>query len=323
MLEYPHTENATITVSTTFPGASPDTIAGFVTTPLENAIAQVNGIDFMTSTSQTSVSTIVVNLVLNYNPDSALTEISAKINSVLNQLPTGAEQPQLKLQIAQTTDAMYIGFKSSVLSPNQVTDYLTRVVQPQLQSVAGVQTAEILGAQNFAMRVWLEPDRLAAYGLTASSVYTALGNNDFISSLGNTKGQMVQVTLTASTDLHSAQEFKNLIVAHVNGAPIRLSDVARVELGSDDYDYYVTFDGKPGVYIGIQVAPNANLLSVLTAVRKVFPGLQEQLPSGLQAAIVYDSSKFVSASIYDVISALVEAMIIVVLVIFAFLGSPR
>ncbi|HQU01964.1 MAG TPA: efflux RND transporter permease subunit, partial [Acetobacteraceae bacterium] len=323
VLEYPHTENATITVSTTFPGASPDTIAGFVTTPLENAIAQVNGIDFMTSTSQTSVSTIVVNLVLNYNPDSALTEISAKINSVLNQLPTGAEQPQLKLQIAQTTDAMYIGFKSSVLSPNQVTDYLTRVVQPQLQSVAGVQTAEILGAQNFAMRVWLEPDRLAAYGLTASSVYTALGNNDFISSLGNTKGQMVQVTLTASTDLHSAQEFKNLIVAHVNGAPIRLSDVARVELGSDDYDSYVTFDGKPGVYIGIQVAPNANLLSVLTAVRKVFPGLQEQLPSGLQAAIVYDSSKFVSASIYDVISALVEAMIIVVLVIFAFLGSPR
>ena len=323
VLEYPKTENATITITTTYPGADPNTMAGFVTTPIEHAVAQVDGIDYMTSASQTSTSTITIYLVLNYNPDKALTEIQAQIQSVLNQLPSGTQQPQIKLQVGQQLDAMYIGFKSNVLSPNQITDYLTRVVQPQLQSVAGVQTAEILGAQNFAMRIWLEPAKLSAYGLSASDVYTALAGNDFISALGNSKGTMTQTSLTASTSLHSAAAFRRLIIKQSNGAIVRLGDVARVDLGSDTYDAQVAFDGKPGVYIGIQVAPGANLLSVVKGVAQRFPAIQAQLPSGLQGSIVYNSAQFVNASIHDVIAALIEALLIVIIVVFAFLGTPR
>jgi multidrug efflux pump len=323
VLQYPKTENATITITTTYSGADPDVIAGFITTPIENAVAQVNGIDYMTSTSQTSTSTITINLVLNHDPDSALTEISAKVNSVLNQLPSGAQQPVLVLKVGQTLDAMYISFRSKVLTSNQITDYVTRVVQPQLQAVNGVQTAEILGGQNFAMRIWLDPAKLAAYGLTATNVYTSLGNNDFIAALGNTKGQMTQITLTASTSLHSAAEFENLILKQANGAIIRLKDVGTVELGADDYDQHVTFDNKNGVFVGIQVAPDANLLTVVAGVRKIFPGIQAQLPGGLDGSIAYDSTEFVNASIHDVLSALIEALVIVTLVVFAFLGSPR
>jgi multidrug efflux pump len=323
VLEYPFTENATITITTTYPGADPNVIAGFVTTPLENAVAQVNGIDYMTSTSQTGTSTITLNLTLNHNPDSALTEVSAKINSVLNQLPTGTEEPVLTLQEGQTTDAMYLAFNSKILQANQITDYLTRVVQPQIQAVAGVQTAEILGAQTFAMRIWLDPVKLAAYGLTAQDVYTALGNNSFIAALGNTKGQSVQVTLTASTSLTSAEEYQNLILKQANGAIIRLKDVATVELGSDDYDQYVAFDGRNGVFIGVQVAPGANLLNVIAGIRKIIPGIFAQMPAGLHGIIAYDSTEFVNASIYDVLQSLIEALVIVTLVVFAFLGSPR
>ncbi len=323
VLEYPQTENATITITTTYPGASPDVIAGFITTPLENAVSQVNGIDDITSSSLTSQSVITINLVLNHNADSALTEISSKVNSVLNQLPTGTQQPVLVLTVGQTIDAMYIAFRSSVLQPNQITDYVTRVVQPQLQAVNGVQTAEILGPQNFAMRVWLDPTKLAAYGLTASDVNAALANNDFIAALGNTKGQMTQISLTASTGLHSVAEFENLIVKQANGAIIRLKDVARVELGADDYDQHVTFDNKSGVFIGIQVAPTASLLNVIAGVKKVLPTIQAQLPTGLEASVPYDSTEFVNGSIHDVIMALIEALGIVTLVVFAFLGSPR
>ncbi|MDE8345270.1 MAG: efflux RND transporter permease subunit [Acidocella sp.] len=321
--EYPETENATITITTTYPGASPDVVAGFVTTPIERAVAAVNGIDYMTSSSQTSTSTITINLILNHNPDSALTEISAKVNSVLNQLPTGAQQPVLVLQIGQTLDAMYIAFRSTVLAPNQITDYVTRVVEPRLQAVPGVQTAEVLGGQNFAMRAWLNPEKLAAYGLTASDVYSALANNDFIAPLGNTKGQMTEITLNASTGLHTTAAFKNLIIKQANGAIIRLRDVAKVEMGGDNYDQHITFDNNQGVYIGIQVAPDANLLDVIKGVRDQLPNIQADLPSGLNATIVYDSTNFVNASIHEVLLALGESLIIVILVVFAFLGTPR
>ena len=323
VLQYPKTENATITITTTYSGADPATIAGFITTPIENAVAQVNGIDYMTSTSQTSTSTITINLVLNHDPDEALTEVSAKVNSVLNELPQGAQQPVLVLQVGQTLDAMYIAFRSNVLSANQITDYVTRVVQPRLQAVSGVQTAEILGGQNFAMRIWLDPQKLASYGLTSTDVYTALQNNDFIAALGNTKGRATQITLTASTGLSSAAAFQNLIVKQTNNAIIRLKDVSTVELGADNYEQHVTFDNKEGVFVGIQVAPNANLLTVISSIRKVFPGIVANLPSGLDGSIAYDSTEFVNASIHDVLSALIEALAIVTLVVFAFLGSPR
>ncbi len=272
ILQFPRTENAVVTVTTTYYGASADVVAGFITTPLENAIAQANGIDYMTSTSQTSVSTISVYLRLNYDADKALTEISTKVNSVLNQLPPGSQQPVLNIQIGQTIDAMYIGFGSDVLPQNNITDYLVRVVQPKLQAVEGVQTAEIIGAQNFALRAWLDPAKLAAYGLTAADISTALAKNDYVSGLGNTKGQMVQVNLNASTDLHSLEEFRNLIVKQQGGAIVRLKDSANVSLGSDDYESRIGFDGKQAVYVGIKVAPTANLLDVIAGIlRKYFP----------------------------------------------------
>ena len=323
VLQYPRTENAVVTVTTQFYGADPATVAGFITTPLENAIAQANGIDYMTSNSQSGTSTITVNLRLNYDPDKALSEINTKISSVLNQLPVGTQQPILSVTVGQTIDAMYIGFYSDVLEPNQVTDYLVRAVQPKLQSVPGVQTAELLGAKNFALRAWLNPDKLAAYGLTATDVAQALANNDYISGLGTSKGQMVQVNLAASTDLHTLEQFRDMQIKQVNGAIIRMKDVANVSLGFDDYDSQVSFDGRRAVYFGIQVAPGANLLDVIKGVRDIFPSIQAQLPHGMTGTIVYDSTEFVSSSIHEVITTLVEAVLIVTLVVFAFLGSPR
>ncbi len=323
VLQYPRTENTIVTVTTTYYGADPDVIAGFIATPLENAIAQANGIDYMSSTSQTGVNVITVYLRLNYDADKALTEIGTKISSVINQLPSGTQQPVLTVKVGQTIDAMYMGFDSDVLPRNNITDYLTRVVQPKLQAVAGVQTAEILGGQNFALRAWLDPAKLAAYGMTATDVSTALQQNDYIAGLGTTKGQMVQVNLTASTSLHSAREFSELIVKQSNGAIVRLKDVANVTLGADDYESQVSFDGKQAVYIGIQVAPGANLLDVIAGVRKEFPNVQAQLPEGLRGGIIYDSTDFVNSSIREVIWTLGEALVIVTLVIFAFLGSLR
>ena len=323
VLQYPRTENAVVTVTTTYYGADPDVIAGFITTPLEQAIAQANGIDYMTSTSQSGVSTITVYLRLNYDSSKALTEINTKVSSVLNRLPTGTQQPVLTVKVGQTIDAMYIGFNSTELAPNQITDYLVRVVQPRLQAVEGVQTAELLGAKNFALRAWLDPQKLAAYGLTAADVGQALTANDYIAGLGTTKGQMVQVTLKASTALSSLKEFRNLVLKQDKGAIVRLSDVANVTLGSDDYESEVSFDGQKAVYIGIQVAPAANLLDVIKGVKDVFPGIQAQLPQGLNGQIIYDSTEFVNSSIAEVIRTLVEALVIVTLVVFAFLGSIR
>ena len=323
VLQYPRTENAIVTVSTAYYGADPDIIAGFITTPLENNIAQANGIDYITSTSQNSVSTITANLRLNYDPNKALTEINAKVNAVLNQLPPESQTPVLSVKIGETIDAMYIGFSSETLPANNITDYLIRSVQPRLQAVEGIQTAELLGGKNFSLRAWLDPNKLAAYGLTASDVSAALTQNNFIAGLGTTKGQMVQVNLTASTSLHSVAEFEQLIIKQKDGAIIRLKDVANVSLGADDYEASVSFDGNKAVYVGLQVASSANLLEVIERVRKVFPDIQAQLPEGISAKIVYDSTKFVDSSIHEVIHTLLEALVIVTLVVFAFLGSPR
>jgi len=323
VLQFPYTQNAVVTVTTAYPGADANLVASFITTPLENAIAQANGIDFMTSSSVQGVSTITVNLRLNYDPDKALTEINAKANSVLNQLPPQSQKPILSVSIGQTIDAMYIGFNSKVLKPNQITDYINRSVQPRLQAVEGVQTAEILGAKNFALRAWLDPQRLAAHGLTAADIYSALAANNFLASTGNAKGQMVQINLAADTDLKSLDGFKNLVVKSAAGQVVRLNDVATVALGSDDYDTAVAFDGKASVFVGIQVAPGANLLDVVARVREVLPDIQSQLPVGLQGGVIYDSTKFVNASINEVVKTLAEAVLIVTLVVFVFLGSLR
>lgn len=318
VLQYPRTENAIVTITTAYYGADPEIVAGFITTPLENNIAQANGIDYISSTSQNGVSTITANLRLNFDPNKALTEINTKVNAILNQLPPETQPPVLSVKIGQTIDAMYIGFSSDVLPANKITDYLLRSVQPRLQAVEGVQTAEIIGGKNFSLRAWLDPTKLAAYSLTASDISAALVKNNYIAGLGTTKGQMVQVNLTASTSLHSVAEFEELIIKQQAGVIIRLKDVAKVTLGADDYEASVSFDGNKAVYIGLQIASNANLLEVINRVHEVFPEIQAQLPEGMAGKIAYDSTKFVDSSIKEVIHTLIEALLIVTLVVFAF-----
>ncbi|WP_028387527.1 efflux RND transporter permease subunit [Legionella fairfieldensis] len=323
VMQYPFTENAIVTVTTTYVGADPDVIAGFITTPLENSIAQANGIDYMTSTSTPSTSTITVYLRLNYDPLKALSDITTKVNAVLNQLPKNSQQPVITVSVSQTIDSMYIGFYSDELPINKITDYLIRVVQPKLQAVNGVQNAQILGNQTFALRAWLDPVKLAGYGLSAADIGAALANNDFISAVGRTDGQMFIQNLTASTDLKNVEQFKNMVLKAQNGAIVRLKDVADVQLGAQNYNSLVSFDGRTAVYIGILVAPSANLLTVISDIKKIFPGIQAQLPQGLKANIVYDASLFVTSSINEVIHSLLEAFLIVTGVIFLFLGSVR
>lgn len=321
--QFPFTQNAVITVSTAYTGADPDVVAGFITTPLENSIAQANGIDYLVSSSGQSESQIQAYLRLNYDPNKALGEINTKVNAVLNQLPKSAQQPVITIDVGQTIDSMYMGFYSKILPANNITDYLIRVVQPKLQAIEGVQQAEILGGREFALRAWLNPAKLAAYHVTAADVSSALANNDFISAVGRTDGDMFTVDLTADTGLHSVEAFKKLIIKSQNGAIVRLGDVANVTLGSQSYDTAVSFDGQSSVYIGIKVAPAANLLTVIDKVRKIFPEIQQQLPEGLHGQIVYDGTKFVNSAIHEVIKSLLEALLIVTGVIFIFLGSPR
>jgi multidrug efflux pump len=321
--QYPRTQNAVVTVSTAYYGADAQTVAGFITQPLEAAIAQAQGIDYLSSTSSTGVSTIQATLRLNYDANRALTEINTQVASVRNQLPPESQQPVLTVQVGETIDAMYMGFFSDVLPNNGVTDYLSRVVKPRLDSVEGVQTAEILGARQFALRAWLDPQKMAAYGVTASDVRSALASNNYLAALGTTKGQMVSVDLTAGTSLHSVDDFKKLAIKQNAGAIVRLEDVANVVLGAENYDFTTAFGGRNAVFIGIKVAPDANVLEVAKRVRDVFPDIQAQMPNGVTGEIVYDGTKFIRSSIDEVEKTLIQALVIVSVVIFLFLGSLR
>ncbi len=321
--QYPRTENAVVTITTVYYGADAATVAGFITQPLESAIAQAQGIDYLSSASTTGVSTITATLRLNYDSNRALTEINTQVNSVKNQLPPQAQQPVLTVQVGQTIDAMYMGFYSDTIPTNNVTDYLIRVVKPKLDSLEGVQTAEILGARQFALRAWLDAAKLAAHNVTAQDVFAALGSNNYLAAVGSSKGQMVTVDMTAGTDLHSVQEFRQLAIKQVGDSIVRLQDVAEVTLGAEDYDLNVAFSGKRSVFIGIKVAPQANILTVAKRVHQAFPDLQSQLPTGVTGEIVYDSTEFINTSISEVVKTLVESLIIVTIVIFLFLGSLR
>ncbi|MDQ2971655.1 MAG: efflux RND transporter permease subunit, partial [Pseudomonadota bacterium] len=321
--QYPKTESATISIQTIYYGADAQTVAGFITQPLEQAIAQAQGIDYLSSSSVAGASQITATLRLNYDGNRALTEISALVASVKNQLPPQAQQPVLTLQTGEQVDSMYLGFYSDTLPSNKVTDYLVRVVQPQLNAVEGVQAAEILGGRQFALRAWLDPAKMAAHGVTATEVNDALTSNNYLSAIGSTKGQMVSVDLTAATDLHTVDEFKNLVVRADGANIVRLSDVADVTLGAENYDFNVAFDGKRSVFIGIKVAPDANVLDVIKRVREVFPAIQAQMPTGVTAKIVYDGTEYISTSIDEVVKTLAETLIIVTAVIFLFLGTLR
>jgi multidrug efflux pump len=321
--QYPVSNSAVVTVATVYVGASADLIRGFITTPLEKEIASADGIDYIESNSSPNVSTITVHLRLNYDPNDALTQITSKVNRVRNQLPASAEAPTIDVQVGESTAAMYLSFTSDSLESNQITDYLTRVVQPKLVSVAGVQSAQILGGRVFAMRIWLKPDRMAALGISPSDVYRALGNNNALAAVGATKGAAITINLNASTSLHTVDEFKRLVVKEQKGAIIRVQDIADVVLGAESYDSTVSFNGQHATFIGINVLPTANALTVIKDVRAVLPQIAAQMPNGMALTIPYDATAYINDSIDEVVHTLVEALIIVVIVIFLFLGSVR
>ena len=321
--QYPQTQNAIVTISTAYYGADPETIAGFITQPLEASIAQAQGIDYLSSTSVSGVSTIVATLKLNYDSNSALTQIQTQISAVKNQLPPQAQQPVLTVQVGQSTAAMYMGFYSDQLPNNAITDYLLRVVKPKLDSVQGVQNAEIIGGRKFALRAWLDREKMAGLGLGADDVYSALSANNYLSAVGSTKGDMVAVDLVAGTDLHTLEEFRKLVVKKDGVNIVYLDQVATISLGSEDYNTNVAFSGKRSVFIGIKVAPQANLLDVAQRVRDALPDIQKQLPIGMTGKIVYDSTEFITSSIDEVVLTLIEALVIVTAVIYLFLGSVR
>lgn len=321
--QFPATENAVVTVSTAYFGADAQTVAGFITQPLEAAIAQAQGIDYLSSSSTSGFSSITATLRLNYDANKALAQIQAQVSSVRNQLPPEAQQPVLSVAVGETTAAMYMGFYSQSLPPNNITDYLMRVVKPKLDSIEGVQNAEILGGRQFALRAWLDPARMAAHGVGGADVAAALAANNYLAAIGASKGPGFTQALTASTDLHSVEEFRQLVVRQKDGAIVRLGDIATVTLGAENYDSAVAFDGQQSVFLGIKAAPDANILDVTRRVREAFPELQAQLPTGLTAQLVYDATDFVNASIREVVKTLLEALAIVTLVIFLFLGSLR
>src|SRR5216117_3966800 len=298
--QYPRSDIAVVRVSTIYVGASADLVRGLITTPLERVIASADGIDYMESSSAQGLSTITVHLQLNYDTNAALTQIQAKVAQVRNDLPPEAEAPVIELATADNQfAAMYIGFSSDDLDQTQITDYLTRVVQPKHSSIAGVQRAEILGGRTFAMRFWLKPEKMAAMGISASQVRDALAQNNYLSTLGRTKGSMVSVNLVANTNLRTTDDSRKLVVKEHNGDVVRLGDIADVALGAENYEQDVRFDGKGATFMGIWVLPTANALEVIHRVREAVPGIQAQLPAGMKLGIPYDSTEYIQSAIHE------------------------
>ena len=322
--QYPRSENSTITVTTVYVGASADLVRGFITTPLERVIAAADGIDYIESQSTLGLSTINVHLKLNQDATKALAEISSKVDQVRADLPPEAEVPTLNIVSADSQFASaYLSFSSNELLQNEITDYLVRVVQPRLSALAGVQRADILGARTFAMRIWLKPDRLAAYNISPVEVRRALAANNYLAALGRTKGALIQVNLTANTDLRTVREFQQLVLRQSGGSIIRLQDVADVVLGAEDYDTEVRFSGQTAVFMGIWPLPNANSLDVIKLVRKEMAAIQKDLPVGMDARVAYDATDYINTAIREVLKTLGDTLLIVMVIIFLFLGSFR
>ncbi len=321
--EYPELQNAQLNITVAYPGAEAALMEGFVTTPLEREIAAADGIDFLTSSTSQGVSVITANLRLDKDPNEAMTEISAKVNKLRNQLPEGSEDPIIEVAEGGGTAAMYLSFYSKVLDKSQITDYLIRVVEPQLASIPGIEKADIMGARTYAMRVWLKPDRLAAYNLTASEVYGRIRDQNVLSAVGETKGNYVRIGLSAQTDLRSPEEFRKLVLRTEGDSVVRLGDVADVELGAENYDGGSGWDGDPAIFIGVEVRPEANVLNVIEDVLEIWPGIVQALPEGMEAEIGYDSTQYIREAIAEVRATLIEAVLIVLVVIFLFLGSVR
>jgi multidrug efflux pump len=321
--QFPRTSNTTITITTVYPGANADLIKGFITTPIQQAVASAEGIDTLTSSSQQNTSLVTLNLRLDANPDRAVADVLSKIQQVKSVLPRESQDPIVIKQTGEPYALMYLSFNSKVISASQITDYLTRVVQPRLQTIDGVANAQILGGQTFAMRIWLNPDKMAALGVTPLDVRDALAANNFTSAAGQVKGDFVQTTINAETALNNPVEFGKLVVLTRGDALIRLSDIASIELGAENADSSSVFDSLKAVFVGVFTTPTSNPLTVIANVRKAFPEIQRQLPAGMEAAIAYDATKFIDASIREVQTTLLEAALIVIVVIFLFLGNLR
>jgi multidrug efflux pump len=322
--QYPQSENASVTVATVYVGASADVVQGFITTAIERAIASIDGIDYIESKSLSGLSLVTARLKLNYDTTSALTDITAKVNQVRNELPAESEVPSISVESADSQFASaYLSFSSETLSQTQITDYLVRTVQPRLSAVTGVQRSDILGARTFAMRVWLKPQEMAAFNVSPAQVRSALAANNYLAAVGRTKGAFVSVNLTANTDLHTVDQFKQLVIREEQGAIVRLEDVADVELGAEDYDTEVRFNGQTAVFMGIFPLPNANTIDVIERVRVELDEIKQDLPPGLDASIGYDASEYIDNAIHEVVSTLIDTLLIVILVIFIFLGSLR
>ncbi len=322
--QYPKVESATVTVRTVYVGANADLVRGFITAPLERVIAAADGIDYIESQSTQGLSTILVRLRLNFPAASALADISARVAQVRAELPPEAEVPTITIEPSDAQiAAMYLSFGSTILERNQLTDYLIRIVQPRLSAVEGVQRADILGGRTFAIRAWLDADRMAALGVTATHVRQALAANNFLSAVGQTKGGLQYINLTTSTDLRSVDEFERLVVRRQGDTLVRLSDVADVQLGSESYDEEVRFSGEGAVFMGVWVLPTANSVDVIGAVRQEIEELQRTMPTGLEAHIAYDSTAYIEDAIREVRTTLLETIGIVIVVIFLFLGSLR
>ena len=322
--QYPRSDSAVVNVTTIYYGASADTVRGYITTQLERVISSADGIDYIESTSSASVSTIKVFLRLNYDTNAALAQISSKIDQVRNELPPSAETPTINVETADSQFASsYISFYSDSLDQNQITDYLNRMVQPRLSSVKGVQRADVLGGRVFAMRVWLKPEELAARNLSPSDVRAALQANNALAAVGSTKGSMLSVSLVANTDLKNVDEFKKLVVAQRNGTIIRLSDVADVVLGAEDYNSEVKFGGQTATFMGIWVLPTESTIEVIKRVRETMPEIERALPAGLKVKIAYDGTKYIDDALKEILRTLTETLLIVMLVIFLFMGSMR
>ncbi len=322
--QYPRTDIAVVTVTTVYVGANADLVRGFITSPLERVIASADGIDYVESSSSQSVSTITVHLKLNYDTNAALTQIQSKVAQVRNDLPPEAQAPVIEVETADAQfAAMYLGFASKDLDENQITDYLTRVVQPRLSAISGVQRADILGGRTFAMRIWLNPDEMAAHELAPSDVWAALSRNNYLSALGRTKGTMTSVNLVANTDLKTPEDFRQLVVKEAGGTVVRLGDIADVVLGAENYDQEVRFNGEQATFMGVWVLPTANSLDVIRRVREEMKDIQAQLPVGMTSGIPYDSTVYIEQAIHEVLKTLTETLLIVIVVIFLFLGSIR
>ena len=321
--QYPDTKNTVVTISTTYPGASGELVKGFITTPLQQAIAEADGIDYLTSSSRQGVSNIEVFMKLDYDPKDAVAEIQAKVASQRNVLPQEADDPVIDSRTGDTSSLMYIAFHSETMHPSQITDYLLRVVRPRLQAIPGVAKATMFGHKTFAMRVWLNPKKMAAFGVTAGDIRQVLLSNNYLAGAGETKGDFVAVDLSATTDVSRVEDFDNLVVRVQDGTLVRLSDVAETELGSEDYDSGGWYNGQTAIYIGIDPVPGSNPLKVATGVHLAIPEIEAQMPTAMKVMIPYDASEFIEASIKEVFTTLAEAIVIVLLVIFICLGSLR